>query len=282
MKILAIVLISFLIFPRSIYSQNECKITYVSNEGFLIETNGKKVLIDGLFDKIEGNWCDSPSENLIESLKNSTPPFDRIDLIAITHNHIDHFNESVVVNHLLSNPQGLVICPNQVGEVLADNPNYEKFSDRIISLTPLMYSDTNIVISEIPIRVMRFEHSHYMEEDSITGKKINRHRNVENLGYLFTVDGITMFHCGDTNPLNEKEYSTFSLNKEEIDVAFLERLFYARGAEGMDIINNYITPKQIIIMHINPGNKSLFVNHFKSVESTKVFENKMESISLTF
>ncbi len=266
----------------SVYSQNECKITYISNEGFLIETNGKKVLIDGLFDKIDGNWCDSPSGNLLESLKNSTPPFDNIDLIAITHNHIDHFNEDVVVNQLLSNQKALVICPNQVEEVLANNANYEKFSDRIISITPPMYCDTNIVISEIPIRILRFEHSHYMEEDSITGEKINRHRNIENLGYLFTIDGITIFHCGDTNPLNEKEYSTFSLNNEEIDIAFLERLFYAYGAKGMDIINKYIAPEQIIVMHINPSNKSIYVNHFKSVENIKVFENKMESIILSF
>jgi hypothetical protein len=46
----------------TLHSQDSCKITYISNEGFLIETQGKKVLIDGLFDHIEGNWCDSPAE----------------------------------------------------------------------------------------------------------------------------------------------------------------------------------------------------------------------------
>jgi L-ascorbate metabolism protein UlaG (beta-lactamase superfamily) len=282
MKTIVIILLNLMLAPSLIYSQNECKITYISNEGFLIEADGKKVLIDALFDKIDGNWCDSPSENTVESMRNSTPPFDSIDLIAITHKHIDHFSESIVVNHLLSNPKGIVICPKQVGEILSKNPNYEEISDRIISLTPQMYSDTNIVISNISISVLRLEHSHYMEEDSASGSKINRHRNVENLGYLININGITIFHCGDTNPLNEKEYSTFSLNNEDIDIAFLERQFFSVGETGRKIINNHIIPENIFVMHINPSNKSFFVNHFKSVKNIKVFEHKMESIILNF
>lgn len=282
MKTIVIILLGLMLVPSLIYSQNECKITYISNEGFLIEIDGKKVLIDALFDKIDGDWCDSPSENTIESLRNSTPPFDSVDLIAITHKHIDHFSEGMVVNHLLSNPEAIVICPKQVGEILSKNPNYEEISARIISLTPQMYSDTNIVVSTIPVRILRLEHSDYMEEDSVSGGKVNRHRNIENLGYLITINGITLFHCGDTNPLNEKEYSTFSLNNEVIDIAFLERQFFSVGETGTKIINSHIIPENIIVMHINPSNKNFFVNHFKSVKNVKVFEHKMESIILNF
>jgi hypothetical protein len=35
---------------NTLHAEDSCKITYISNEGFLIETQGKKVLIDGLFD----------------------------------------------------------------------------------------------------------------------------------------------------------------------------------------------------------------------------------------
>ena len=41
------------------------------------------------------DWCDSPSENTIESLCKATPPFDDVDIIAITHSHTDHFSESI-------------------------------------------------------------------------------------------------------------------------------------------------------------------------------------------
>ncbi len=281
-KITAIILINILVASSLIYSQNECKVTYISNEGFLIENSGKKILVDALFETIEGNWCDSPSDTMVELMKNSSPPFDDIDIIAITHNHRDHFNESVVVNHMLSNKKGIVICPKKVGEILSKNPAFEKFSERIISVTPPLYSDTNIVVSNIPVRVLRFEHSHYMEKDSITGVEINRHRNVENIGYLFNINGVKIFHCGDTNPFNEKEYTTYSLNSEEVDIAFLERMFFSAGETGVKIINDDIMPENIILMHINPHNKSLFANHFKTDSTVTVFENKMESITLNF
>jgi L-ascorbate metabolism protein UlaG (beta-lactamase superfamily) len=280
MKTTVIILLNLILILSEIHSQSECKIIYISNEGFLIELDGKKVSIDAMFGKIDGNWCDSPSENTLESIRNSTSPFDSVDIIAITHEHIDHFNDSIVVEHLLNNPKGIVVCPKQVGDILSKNPNYVEYSDRIISLTPQMFCDTNIIASNIPIRIMRFEHSHYMMTDSATGSKINKHQNIENLGYLFDINGIKIFHCGDTNPLNEKEYTSFSLNNEEIDIAFLERLFFSTGEKGIEIIKKYIKPKIIILMHINPGNKSLFVNHFKQKNNIKIFENKMESIIL--
>lgn len=261
-----------------IYSQNECKVTYISNEGFLIEVDGKKVLIDALFDEIDEDWCDSPSDSIIELMKKSEYPFDNIDIIAITHKHRDHFNESIVVNHLLSNPKVKVICPKQVGDILNKNPDYERFSDRIISITPKMFCDTIIKVSNIPIRLLRLEHSHTLVKDAKTGNMINKHQNIDNLGYVFNMNGVKIFHCGDTNPLNEEEYVTFSLNKEEIDVALLERLFYAYEKE--EIINKYIKPKNIILMHINPNNMSLYLEHFKHQKDIKIFENKMESTIL--
>jgi L-ascorbate metabolism protein UlaG (beta-lactamase superfamily) len=259
-------------------AQDSCKITYISNEGFLIETQGKKVLIDGLFDHIEGNWCDSPSEQTVALMKASKAPFDKIDLIAITHKHIDHFNDQVIIKHLLSNPQAMVICPMQVSEVLSVHPDYKQVQSRIIDLTPPEYQDSTLVVSGIPIRIMRLEHSHYMEEDPNTGTTRNRHRDIENLGYLFNIDGLRIFHCGDTNPLNDEEYKGYALQEESIDIAFLERMFVTSGGKGSNIINNYIQPDHTVFMHIGPGNREAFVKHFKEVANVTIFEQKMDFI----
>jgi len=261
-----------------LHAQDSCKITYISNEGFLIETQGKKVLIDGLFDHIEGNWCDSPSDQTVALMRASKAPFDKIDLIAITHKHADHFNDQVVIKHMLSNPQAMVICPKQVSEVLSVHPDYGKVKARIIDLTPPEYMDSTLVVSGIPTRVLRLEHSHYMEEDPNTGAMRNRHRDVENLGYLLDIDGLRIFHCGDTNPLNDEEYKGYALQEESIDIAFLERMFVAYGKEGTDIINNYIQPDHTVFMHINPGNLETYSNHFKDVENITIFEQKMDFI----
>jgi len=269
-----------ILFPTMAFSQETCKITYIANEGFLLEVHGKKVLIDGLFDHIEGDWCDSPTKNTVAQMEASAPPFDQVDLIAITHKHQDHFNAKVVVNHLLNNPSGRVVCPTQVVEVLKQNQDYEKIKDQIVALTPPKLSDSTVEVAGISIRVLRLEHSHYMEEDSTTGEMKNRHRDIENLGFLFNIDGVKVFHCGDTNPLNQEEYSTYALHRDSIDVAFLERMFVGRGTEGMAMINDYIQPSYTIFMHIGPGNREAFVNYFREVDNTTIFEELMETLSL--
>lgn len=274
-----IIIVFFLVVAPSLgFSQTECKVTYISNEGFLLEVDGIKVLVDALFDNINESWCDSPSDSSIELMKKSKFPFDNVDIIAITHKHRDHFNESVVVDHLLSNPTVKVICPKQVGDILNKNPEFHKFSDRIISITPQFLSDTLINVSNIPIRIVRLEHSHYMIKDSLSGTMVNKHRTIENVGYVFNMNGIKIFHCGDTNPLNEEEYATFSLNKEEIDIAFLERAFYAH--EKTALIDKHIDPKNIILMHINPNNMPMYLEHFKEAKNIKIFTQKMESITI--
>ncbi len=274
-------LIFSLLISYSVFSQSKCTLTYIANEGFLIETQGKKILADALFDKIDGSWCHSPSGDTLNALKNATSPFNDIDIIVVSHKHVDHFNKNVVANHLLSNSKTILICPKQVNDELSQLESYNLFSNRITAITPQLNSDTNVIVADIKIRVLRLEHSHYMETDSASGESVNRHRNIENVGYLFNINGVKVFHCGDTNPLNEKEYSTFALQNEEIDIACLERLFFSKGKEGMDILNNFIAPKNIALMHVKPGNIQLFKNHFSKVENMHVFENKMEQITYT-
>ena len=69
MKIKLITLIIWVLLMNRtlIYSQetvNSCTITYIANDGFLIETNNSKVLIDALFGGINGNWCDQPDDSV--------------------------------------------------------------------------------------------------------------------------------------------------------------------------------------------------------------------------
>lgn len=276
-----IILVTLVLLPSLTFAQKNCEVTYISNEGFLVEVDGKKVLIDALFDRIAGDWCDSPSDSITDLMKNSKYPFDRIDIVAITHYHIDHFNKNIVVQHMLSNQNAIVICPNQVNAILATNPDYQKIETRIISITPEPLADTNIVVSNVSIKVLRLEHSHSMKENPVSGERVNMHQDVENVGYLFDINGTKIFHCGDTNPLNEKEYNTFQLNKEEIDIAFVERLFFSFYKEkDLEMINKFLNPDNIIIMHIRPENKGAYFDYVYPKDGIYVFINKLEPLNI--
>jgi L-ascorbate metabolism protein UlaG (beta-lactamase superfamily) len=75
---------------------------YVANEGFLVKASNRKILVDALFGRFESDWCDVPSGPVIEKMEKGIEPFDQIDLILISHAHVDHFNAEIVSKHLES------------------------------------------------------------------------------------------------------------------------------------------------------------------------------------
>lgn len=274
-----IVLILSCVFPMMIFAQKQCNVTYVSNEGFIVEFKNKKFLVDALFDKVEGEWCESPTDSMINLMKQSIYPFNDIDLIAITHNHADHFNEKIVVDFMLNNPKVKLICPNQVDMTLSTNSNYRAIRNRITSITPEPLTDTSVIISDISIRVLRLEHSPYEVKDSVTGNKINLHKDVENLGFVFQVNGVKIFHSGDTNPSNKEEYDIYAIQNEQIDIAFVERIFmFIYQDKGLETIKEFINPNYLIFMHIGPQNKAGYIEGFRNEKDVVIFENRMDSL----
>ena len=268
-------------FPFFLFAQRKVDVIYIANEGFLIESQDKKIVIDGLFDRIDGDWCDSPSEEMLEKMRNAEAPFDDIDLIAVTHNHRDHFNGELILQHLLSNTKGVLLCPDQAYSVLKELNEFNRVKERIIPVTPPLYSDSNMVISGMNIRVIRLEHSHYEEVNPETGAVYNKHQNIENLGFVIEIDDTKLFHCGDTNPKNQNEYQTFQLQNEEIDIAFLERQFVnAYGSQCMKKINEMIAPEYVFLMHIRPANKDYFFSVLKDIPSVFVNKEKMETVQI--
>ncbi|MFA5011825.1 MAG: MBL fold metallo-hydrolase [Ignavibacteria bacterium] len=255
----AILILLLIIICNETYSQNSATVCYIANEGFMVEASGKKILFDGLFGGFNANWCDVPTSDTKVKLEEATPPFDNIDLIFISHNHSDHFNKEMVVKHLLKNSKCKVVCPEQVYKKLESADGFKDIQNSVLEFTPDINRDTAVIIDGMKIKIYRLEHSRYMGRDSITGNEINLHQNVENIGFLLETDEIRVFHCGDINPWNEEQLKKFNLKDENIDIAFLERLFLTnREGKGIELINEYIKPRNTIFMHIDPKNREIY------------------------
>src|SRR5688500_5673428 len=82
------------------------KITYIANEGFLVESAGKRLLIDALFREGIKPYLNVPV-NLRDELEMSQKPFERIDLMLASHFHADHFDPVAVSTHLSRNADAL-------------------------------------------------------------------------------------------------------------------------------------------------------------------------------
>ena len=232
--------------------QASSRVTYVANEGFLIQVGSKKVLIDAIFNDETINYAHVPDSETLENLENAEPPFDDIDLILVTHKHRDHFAADSVSRHLASNSEGVLVAPSQAVELLAAvDPELERFGDRIKDLKLELYRSVEMTIRGIRVEAHRLRHSAYMVKDPETGKSYNRHEGIENIVYLIEIDGVKFFHVGDAILSQDADYFTDeSFPRQDVTVAFLE--FFDWSDETKEILHSRMSPDHVVFMHLPP------------------------------
>lgn len=160
--------------------------------------------------------------------------------------------------------------------------NFHEINTQLIAITPdsLTYIDTTI--NSIKIRTYRLYHGPYYVTDPVSGKTINKHQNIQNLGFLFEIDGVKIFHCGDSDNKNRIDYGHFRLDKENIDIAFLGRGFmWCANCKGTNILREYIKPNHIVPMHLNKGDDKRLIGVAEELKhefpSVTVFEKPMNT-----
>jgi L-ascorbate metabolism protein UlaG (beta-lactamase superfamily) len=274
-----LILVISILFAKGlfVYSQkmtDTCTVTYTANEGFLIETTNHKVLIDALFGNIKGNWCDQPGDSVSRLMTSGVVPFDNINIVLVSHRHSDHFNALMTIDFLRNNKKSVLICPDQVNERLKLVAGCSEVSKRIIAIRSQEHPDTSFIVNGISIRAMRLKHGSWIETDSATGKSVDLHEGVENIGYLIEQDGFTILHTGDCNSANKTQFNAYNLSTKEIDVVFFDRAFLR--PEGIDIISENISAKNIILMHIEPARREYYKTYVKDIPGFFVFREQME------
>ena len=209
-------------------------VTYIGNEGFLIETGGKKVLIDALYRTGVSGYV-VHAHDVRKSLERALPPFDNVDLVLATHYHADHFDPDAVGVHLLSNRRALFVTTNQAAGQMANYQGYRNIQARVVGGLPEEGEETTIEHEGIVVRLLNLHHG--------------RGRPVENLGFLVEISGRKFLHVGDTEVTSE-EIGVFGLDEREIDFFFVPYWFLI-GDASQGLVQA-VNPKTVIPMHIPP------------------------------
>ena len=167
------------------------RITYVANEGFLLQAGEKAVLIDALFGGKQLGFCEVPTADTVAKLAAAEAPFDQVDLVLVTHQHVDHSDPALAIRFLSSNPEAMLGGPRQVVDRLGVEPGHAAVSSRIKEVTPGRGSATELTVGGISVKVLRLPHSPYLEKDDDTGKMINRHEMVVGSSVVLSIPSAT-------------------------------------------------------------------------------------------
>jgi len=231
-------------------------VTYVASAGFIVECGGTKFLVDALLKADTSQWYYAPSDSVEELMRTARPPFDNVDLIAITHAHVDHFDPDVVSLHMRQDTGAVLICPPQVEDKMQASPYYGEIRGRIRAVAAPPDSVVTMDIGGIQVSAFSGHHSPYYELSSATGESVDRHRNVQHLEFLFRAGGRTVFDCGDAVLNDFERYSRLGLSRDSVDLALIHMW---RGGERLSfeqkLVHDVIRPQCVILMHLVPGLK---------------------------
>lgn len=223
----------------SINQSGTVEITYIANEGVLITSGGKQVLIDGLHREYQPDYAFLPNVER-EKIETAKPPFERIDLILVSHVHLDHFHSESVGLHLQHNPKAQLVSSQQVvNEVEKNFKGFATIKARVTGVTPPWKEKVTLKAAGVDFEILGLRHG--------TG----RHATIQNLGHVIKLGGKKILHIGDADTSLEN-FEKLNLDEEQIDIALLPFWFLV-GSEGQTVIREHIKPRQIIAVHISPA-----------------------------
>lgn len=239
------------------------EVTYIANEGFMISSAGKKILIDALFgnDGLPGE----PPRKTMDAINSSKKPFQQVSLILATHSDGDHFNLNMAGDYLLEHHEVVLIAPEKTGKDMElFYPRFSQIQKQVVALSPDWKDSTNVFVNGMGLKILGIQHS--------MRPGYNRSHSV----YLFELNGYKILHLGDSAPLVE-EYEQFSwLAEERIHVAFIP-FWFLTDIGGETIIKKIIRPKHIVAMHLHPDRFEHLSSQIKKrFPRTVIFENSMD------
>lgn len=258
--------------PQNIASQqplqlppgNSITVTYIANEGVLITSGDKQVLIDGLHREYKPDYL-FPAPALLSALEQAREPYNNVDLVLVSHLHLDHFHPESVGLHLKNNKSAQLISSEQVVSGVKEKfANFAEIEPRVKQVTPEWKSHTTVEPSGIKVKVLGLRHS---------GSNFTW---IQNLGHVIEIGGKKLLHIGDAD-MSAANFSSFRLHEENIDIALIPYWFLL-SERGRTFVTEQFRPKQIIAVHVSPSEAGAVISNFaRTSPGTIVFTKSLES-----
>lgn len=206
-------------------------VTYLANEGFMVEAAGRRVLLDALFrEGVDGYATLSPGTRA--RLESAAAPFGDAAFVLATHFHADHFDAEAVAAYLEASPGTRFVSTPQALQRLASLSRASEVTVRADGLWPA--EGRRAVREHRGVRVQALNIHH------------GRTRPVENLGLLVELGGSRLLHLGDSQA-TAADLRTAGATADQLDVVFVP-YWYLTDDDGKQAVRE-IDARHIVVMH---------------------------------
>lgn len=231
------------------FIEEKVKVTYIANDGIMIQYQDKKVVIDAINRTTNLSGWVAPSSAELLKVENGVAPFDNIDVIMITHNHGDHYSTSAVTNYLNSHPNTKLIVPSGMEN------SFSGSSAQMADFSINKYERINIIENEVSIDVLQIEHFDQFG---------NNFSGTESYAYIVTMNDKKFLHAGDIDYV-DSQLDVFDLLADEIDVVFIPTFGDLVSTTNRDAIINNVAPEHIVCLHFNTSTMSTNLSQVNSI-----------------
>jgi len=216
------------------------EITYLANMGVLLESGGKRVVIDGLHrGELEGYAAVPPS--MLGPLEQARAPYGTLDLVLTTHRHLDHFNASSVAARLASDSSTTFVAARETVDSLLARTSIRvtlpNVGPRVVGIVPPKKGEVRVPVPGIDLTVLDLPHNP------------TRSKRVANVGFLLDFDGLRVLHVGDADP-TAANFDPHRLPRRAVDVAIVP-FWYLSDERGAMV--RAIGARTWIATHVPPS-----------------------------
>ncbi len=159
------------------------QITYLANEGFLLEAGETKVLVDALFGDGLREYQVVPAA-LRADLEAARGRFAGVDLILASHAHADHFDAAAVARHLRANPATMFLSTGEAVAALSEELGEQAEKLEILTIHPDKGKSALVELPGVSVRVLNLHHGRLP---------------IQNLGLIIRLGDMHVLHVGDTS-----------------------------------------------------------------------------------
>lgn len=213
-------------------------VVLLANEGVLISGGGRSVLIDGCVREPYAGYGAVP-DHVWKKLLAAEAPFERLDVVLVSHAHRDHFQVEPARELLLARPEAKWVVHREVAALL--EADWQKWSEVAARVTALEPSEDEPAIwrgDGVEVELRRLPHG-------------PARTLPENLAHVVHLAGRTIVHVGDAQATAE-QIEAAGLASRTFDVALLPS-WYWLGDEWAVARRSFAGRLGTIALHRAPG-----------------------------